>query len=80
LSWHPSKENLLAYGTDDGRVGVCDVLSSRFVFISNQTSVNFLVAVEQFFCYMLLTSAGAESISSLETLPLPTAPSVSFVV
>jgi len=31
LSWHPSKENLLAYGTDDGRVGIYDILSSRFV-------------------------------------------------
>jgi len=32
LSWHPVKENLIVYGTDDGRVGVYDILSSRFDF------------------------------------------------
>ncbi|XP_033744086.1 gem-associated protein 5-like [Pecten maximus] len=29
LCWHPVKEGLLAYGTDDGRVGVYDTLSNR---------------------------------------------------
>ncbi|KAL3879528.1 hypothetical protein ACJMK2_031822, partial [Sinanodonta woodiana] len=29
LSWHPVKDGLLAYGTDDGRVGIYDVLSTK---------------------------------------------------
>ncbi|XP_069129450.1 gem-associated protein 5-like isoform X2 [Argopecten irradians] len=29
LCWHPVKEGLLAYGTDDGRVGIYDTLSNR---------------------------------------------------
>ncbi|KAK3580429.1 hypothetical protein CHS0354_035471 [Potamilus streckersoni] len=29
LCWHPVKEGLLAYGTDDGRVGIYDVLSTK---------------------------------------------------
>ncbi|ESO89430.1 hypothetical protein LOTGIDRAFT_234283 [Lottia gigantea] len=29
LSWHPSKESWLAYGTDDGRVGIYDVFSQK---------------------------------------------------
>ncbi|XP_060082615.1 gem-associated protein 5-like [Ylistrum balloti] len=29
LCWHPVKEGLLAYGTEDGRVGVYDTLSNR---------------------------------------------------
>ncbi|XP_064609337.1 gem-associated protein 5-like [Liolophura sinensis] len=29
LSWHPSKEGLLAYGTDDGRVGIYQTLSNK---------------------------------------------------
>ena len=29
LSWHPKKEGLLAYGTDDGRVGIYDTLSNK---------------------------------------------------
>jgi len=37
LSWHPTKENLIAYGTEDGRVGIYDILSSRFVIIAFQT-------------------------------------------
>ena len=31
LAWHPEKENLLAYGTDDGRVGIYDILSNKYV-------------------------------------------------
>ena len=31
LSWHPDKENLLAFGTDEGRVGIVDAFSSRIV-------------------------------------------------
>lgn len=40
LSWHPSKENLLAYGTDDGRVGIYDILSSRFVHSLHKTEIS----------------------------------------
>ena len=29
LAWHPSKEGLLAFGTDEGRVGWIDVFSRR---------------------------------------------------
>ena len=29
LSWHPQKEGWLGFGTEDGRVGVLDVLSPR---------------------------------------------------
>ncbi|XP_064637398.1 gem-associated protein 5-like [Lineus longissimus] len=29
LSWHPAQENLLAYGTDDGRVGVYDAFKNK---------------------------------------------------
>ena len=29
LSWHPKKEGLLAYGTEDGRVGIYDTLSNK---------------------------------------------------
>jgi len=29
LSWHPTKEGCLAFGTDDGKVGIFDTLSSR---------------------------------------------------
>ncbi|XP_076070667.1 gem-associated protein 5-like isoform X2 [Mytilus galloprovincialis] len=29
LCWHPKKEGLLAYGTDDGRVGVYDTLANK---------------------------------------------------
>ncbi|OWF45310.1 gem-associated protein 5-like [Mizuhopecten yessoensis] len=35
LCWHPVKEALLAYGTDDGRVGVYDTLSNRHPNISS---------------------------------------------
>ena len=35
LAWHPEKEGLLAYGTDDGRVGIYDVLSSKAPQISS---------------------------------------------
>jgi len=35
LSWHPTRENWLAYGTDDGKVGITDVLSSKMPLISN---------------------------------------------
>ena len=31
LCWHPAKEGLLAYGTDDGRVGIYDTLSNKYV-------------------------------------------------
>ncbi|XP_041357872.1 gem-associated protein 5-like [Gigantopelta aegis] len=29
LAWHPTKEGMLAFGTDDGRVGIFDVLSNK---------------------------------------------------
>ncbi|VDI58625.1 gem associated protein 5 [Mytilus galloprovincialis] len=29
LCWHPKKEGLLAYGTDDGRVGIYDTLANK---------------------------------------------------
>lgn len=29
LSWHPTKEGCLAFGTDDGKVGIFDTFSSR---------------------------------------------------
>ncbi|XP_072256588.1 gem-associated protein 5 isoform X2 [Pyxicephalus adspersus] len=29
LSWHPTKEGSLAFGTDDGKVGIYDVFSSK---------------------------------------------------
>ncbi|XP_013417476.1 gem-associated protein 5 [Lingula anatina] len=35
LSWHPDREGVLAYGTDDGRVGIYDVLSNRPPLVSN---------------------------------------------
>ncbi|XP_053399556.1 gem-associated protein 5-like [Mercenaria mercenaria] len=34
LCWHPAKEGLLAYGTDDGRVGIYDTLSNKPPLIS----------------------------------------------
>ncbi|KAL4230771.1 Gem-associated protein 5 [Mactra antiquata] len=34
LSWHPTKEGLLAYGTEDGRVGIYDTLSNKAPHIS----------------------------------------------
>ena len=29
MKWHPNKEGLLAFGTDDGQVGVYNVISKR---------------------------------------------------
>ena len=29
LSWHPTKEAHLAFGTDDGKVGIYDVFSNK---------------------------------------------------
>ena len=29
LAWHPDKENILAFGTDEGRVGTLDAFNSR---------------------------------------------------
>ena len=31
LAWHPEKEGLLAFGTDEGRIGTVDALHSRYV-------------------------------------------------
>jgi gem associated protein 5 len=31
LAWHPDKEGILAFGTDEGRVGYLDSFSQRFV-------------------------------------------------
>ena len=31
LAWHPAKEGRLAFGTDDGRVGVFDTLCTKYV-------------------------------------------------
>nr|XP_006819751.1 PREDICTED: gem-associated protein 5-like [Saccoglossus kowalevskii] len=35
LSWHPFREGHLAYGTDDGRVGIHDVFSQKPASVSN---------------------------------------------
>ncbi|XP_012728852.2 gem-associated protein 5 isoform X1 [Fundulus heteroclitus] len=35
LSWHPKKEGSLAFGTDDGKVGIYDVFSSKPPHISS---------------------------------------------
>ncbi|KAK3100512.1 hypothetical protein FSP39_021082 [Pinctada imbricata] len=35
LCWHPEKESLLAYGTDDGRVGIYDTLVNKPPSISS---------------------------------------------
>ncbi|XP_070198207.1 gem-associated protein 5-like, partial [Littorina saxatilis] len=35
LAWHPSKEGLLGFGTEDGRVGVYDVLSNKMPSMSS---------------------------------------------
>ena len=29
LTWHPQKENMLTFGTDEGRIGTLDALSPR---------------------------------------------------
>jgi gem associated protein 5 len=29
LAWHPDKEGVLAFGTDDGRVGTVDAFSPK---------------------------------------------------
>ena len=29
LAWHPDKDNIIAFGTDEGRVGIVDAFSSR---------------------------------------------------
>ncbi|XP_012945659.1 gem-associated protein 5, partial [Aplysia californica] len=34
VSWHPQREGLLAYGTEDGRVGVYNLLSSKYPSMS----------------------------------------------
>ena len=31
IAWHPEKEGLLAFGTDEGRIGTVDALHSRYV-------------------------------------------------
>ncbi|CAN9501079.1 unnamed protein product [Ophioblennius macclurei] len=35
LAWHPKKEGSLAFGTDDGKVGIYDVFSNKPPHISN---------------------------------------------
>ncbi|KAM9333778.1 gem-associated protein 5 [Pholidichthys leucotaenia] len=35
LAWHPKKEGLLSFGTDDGKVGVVDVFSNKLPQISS---------------------------------------------
>uniref|UniRef100_UPI00358F6F84 gem-associated protein 5-like isoform X3 n=1 Tax=Myxine glutinosa TaxID=7769 RepID=UPI00358F6F84 len=35
LAWHPNREGCLAFGTDDGKVGIYDVVSNRTPRISN---------------------------------------------
>uniref|UniRef100_H2YVE0 Uncharacterized protein n=1 Tax=Ciona savignyi TaxID=51511 RepID=H2YVE0_CIOSA len=35
LAWHPTREGLLAFGTEDGKVGVVDVLSQQTPLISD---------------------------------------------
>lgn len=29
VSWHPSKENLVAFGTKDGKVGLADIMAAN---------------------------------------------------
>lgn len=36
LAWHPKREGSLAFGTDDGKVGVYDVFSNKYVFFLNE--------------------------------------------
>ena len=31
LAWHPDKDNIIAFGTDEGRVGIVDAFSSRAI-------------------------------------------------
>ena len=31
MAWHPEKEGLLAFGTDEGKIGTVDALHSRHV-------------------------------------------------
>ena len=31
MAWHPEKEGLLAFGTDEGKIGTVDALHSRYV-------------------------------------------------
>ena len=32
VAWHPEKEGVLAFGTDEGKIGTVDVLHSRREF------------------------------------------------
>ena len=41
LSWHPEKEGLLGYGTDDGRVGVYDLLARSVAFLVKASSQSY---------------------------------------
>lgn len=35
LSWHPTKESIIAFGTKDGKVGIADIMSAnKYVFFS----------------------------------------------
>ena len=29
ISWHPTKENILAFGTKDGKVGIIDTMANN---------------------------------------------------
>lgn len=31
LAWHPKREGSLSFGTDDGKVGIYDVFSNKYV-------------------------------------------------
>ena len=39
VKWHPSKEGLLAFGADDGQVGVYNIISKKCVSMLIEHSV-----------------------------------------
>ena len=77
LSWHPDKENLLAFGTDEGRVGVVDAFSSRtvpsFCDFKHRTTVYNL-------CWGPIVSNGQENDSDVNITDLLTDKKVLYSV
>ena len=49
VSWHPKKESHLAFGTDDGKVGILDILSSRCDFL--------FYLIKMFYEYTVISSS-----------------------
>ena len=64
VKWHPSKEGLLAFGADDGQVGVYNIISKKCVHVDWAFCVCFPLSAGLFMhtqlIYLHLNQANSE--------------------